>query len=44
MCSRLWHDRKEQKHRENGKMYDALKHGGPAGAQRDDAYEKGQRQ
>ena|SRR5215831_19607471 len=32
MCARLRDDRKEQKHRENGDMYDALKHRGPAGA------------
>src|SRR6516225_5381344 len=41
--SRLWDDRKKQKDRENGEMDDALKHGGPASAQRDDACEKGQR-
>src|SRR6516162_6623065 len=40
----LWHDGKEQKHRENGEVYDALKHSGPSRAQRDDADEKGQRQ
>ena len=32
MCSRLGDDRKEQKHRENGEVYDALKHGGSARA------------
>src|SRR4029077_5045444 len=30
MCAKLRHDRKKQKYRENGEVYDALKHRGAA--------------